>query len=78
MKQDVTTILSVIEEESKNTKETIENVLKFDLYGLLKLTSIRHIKKNVYQTIINKCPAFLKAFKQVKYLGKDPASLKEN
>ena len=78
VKEDVTKILAEIEELAKNSKDTIENVLKFDLYGLLKISTIKHIKKNIYKVIIEQCPDFLKAFKMVKYQGKTAASLKEN
>jgi hypothetical protein len=78
VKEDVTKILSEVEELAKNSKDTIENVLRFDLYGLLKINSIKHIKRNIYKVIIEQCPDFLKAFKMVKYQERTAASLKEN
>ena len=78
MKEDVTKILAVIEELAKNSKDTIESVLSFNLYGLLKINTIKHIKKNIYKVVIEECPDFFKAFKMVKYQGKTAASLKEN
>jgi hypothetical protein len=78
VKEDVTKILAEIEELAKNSKETIENVLRFSFYGLLKINTIKHVKKNIYKTIIENCPDFLRAFKMVTYQGKTAASLKEN
>ncbi len=74
----MTKIFAEIEELAKNSKETIENVLNFNLYGLMKINTIKHVKKNIYRTIIENCPDFLRAFKMVKYQGKTAASLKEN
>jgi hypothetical protein len=76
VKEDVTKILAVIEDLAKNSKDTIDNVLTFNLYNLLKIPTIRHIKKPLYQNIMRECPDFLKAFKLVKYQNKNPASLK--
>lgn len=78
VKEDVTKILADIEELAKNSRETIENVLAFNFYGLLKIDSIRHVKDKVYKSAIANCPDFLKAFKMIKYQGKTSASLKEN
>ena len=78
VKEDVTKILGEIEDSVKNSRETIENVLAFNFYGLMKISSTKHIKKNIYQAVINRCPHFLKAFKLVKYQEQSPASLREN
>lgn len=55
----------------------MENVLTFNFYGLFKIGTIRNMKKNIYQKVINECPDFLTAFKLIKYQGRKPDSLKE-
>ena len=71
-------IFAAIEEVARISREIVENVLSFNLYGLFKISTIRHMKKSIYQTVINECPDFLNAFKLITYQGKTPASLREN
>lgn len=62
----------------KISREIMENVLSFNFYGLFKISTIKHMKKNIYQKVMNECPDFLTAFKLIKYQGRKPDSLKEN
>jgi phosphoserine phosphatase len=74
----VAKIFAAIEEVARISREIVENVLSFNLYGLFRISTIRHMKKSIYQTVINECPDFLNAFKLITYQGKTPASLREN
>jgi hypothetical protein len=78
VKEDVIKILGEIEESSRLSKEIIENVLNFNLYSLLKVRSINHIKRDIYKCIINTCPNFLRAFKLIKCQSANPAMFRYN
>jgi hypothetical protein len=78
VKEDVIKILGEIEESTRLSKEIIENVLNFNLYNLLNVSAIRPIKRNIYKSIINTCPNFLRAFKLIKCQSANPAMFRYN
>lgn len=78
VKEEVSSILALIEGTVRLSKEILDAVLSFNLYAIMKISTIRHIKKSIYQHITEKCPTFFNAFRLIRDQNKSPASLREN
>jgi hypothetical protein len=58
-------------------QDILNNIMTYNVYELLKSTKIGNIKKDIYESIIQECPNFLKAYNLIKYQAKDPLSFKQ-